>query len=342
MDSRKLRFIALVLVVSLVGVASTASASPLSDKKAQAVAAKSRIDALATKAEIATEDYDQAKIKYDRLAARVDTVQQRLWRIDSQQAVLQKSLGTRAESMYRSGPVGILDVLLGSKSFQDFATTWDLLNQMNKQDAGTVAKLKDLRTQSLVIKKQLDGAKSSAKTVYDTMSARRSSILSDQRKAQAILHSDQAAIQAIEAADNAQASAAARQHGGGSGKGTGWNWGDPPRAPRSGVVSIAMKYIGRPYQWGASGPDSFDCSGFTMFVYAQVGVSLPHSSRAQAGSGAFVSRGNLQPGDLVFFGHPIHHVGIYVGGGDMIHSPHTGSTVRVSPLESDYAGACRP
>ena len=103
-----------------------------------------------------------------------------------------------------------------------------------------------------------------------------------------------------------------------------------------------MRYLGRPYQWGASGPGSFDCSGFTMFVYAQVGVSLPHSSRAQASSGAFVSRGNLQPGDLVFFGNPIHHVGIYVGGGDMIHSPHTGSTVRVSPLEGGYAGACRP
>ena len=341
-ESRRLRVIALVLVVSLMGAASSAFASPLADKKAQAVAAKGRIDALATKVEIATEDYDQAKIKYDRLAARVHTVQRRLRRIDSQQAVLQKSLGTRAESMYRTGPVGILDVLLGSASFQDFATTWDLLNQMNKQDAGTVAKLKGLRSESLIVKTQLDGARASAKKVYDTMSARRSAILSDQRKAQAILRSDQAAIQALEAADNAQATAAARQHGGGSGKGTGWNWGDPPRAPRSGVVSIAMRYLGRPYQWGASGPGSFDCSGFTMFVYAQVGVSLPHSSRAQASSGAFVSRGNLQPGDLVFFGNPIHHVGIYVGGGDMIHSPHTGSTVRVSPLEGGYAGACRP
>jgi len=79
-----------------------------------------------------------------------------------------------------------------------------------------------------------------------------------------------------------------------------------------------------------------------MFVYRQVGVSLPHSSRAQISSGERVSRADLAPGDLVFFGSPIHHVGIYVGGGMMIHSPHSGSSVRIDPLHSDYSGACRP
>jgi cell wall-associated NlpC family hydrolase len=79
-----------------------------------------------------------------------------------------------------------------------------------------------------------------------------------------------------------------------------------------------------------------------MFVYRQAGVSLPHSSRAQIGVGERVSRDNLQPGDLVFFGSPIHHVGIYVGGGMMIHSPHTGAVVRIDPLHRNYSGATRP
>jgi cell wall-associated NlpC family hydrolase len=79
-----------------------------------------------------------------------------------------------------------------------------------------------------------------------------------------------------------------------------------------------------------------------MFVYRQVGVSLPHSSRAQIGYGQRVSRSNLRAGDLVFFGSPIHHVGIYVGGGMMIHAPHTGAVVRIDPLHSNYSGACRP
>ncbi|MDH4139710.1 MAG: NlpC/P60 family protein [Coriobacteriia bacterium] len=104
-----------------------------------------------------------------------------------------------------------------------------------------------------------------------------------------------------------------------------------------------MRYLGAPYRWGASGPNAFDCSGFTMFVYSQVGVSLPHSSRAQLGCGERVSRSDLQPGDLVFFGSPIHHVGIYVGGGNYIHAPHTGAVVRIDPLSrGDYSGACRP
>jgi len=120
------------------------------------------------------------------------------------------------------------------------------------------------------------------------------------------------------------------------------NFPPPTRAPRSQVVSIAKRYLGAPYVWAAAGPNSFDCSGFTMFVYRQVGVSLPHSSRAQIGYGERVSRSNLRPGDLVFFGSPIHHVGIYVGGGMMIHAPHTGARVRIDPLHSNYSGAARP
>ena len=105
-----------------------------------------------------------------------------------------------------------------------------------------------------------------------------------------------------------------------------------------------MKAIGSPYEWAASGPDSFDCSGLTMWAYGHVGVSLPHHAASQIGYGQRVSRSNLQPGDLVFFGSPIHHVGMYVGHGDFIHAPHTGDVVKISSLadRGDYVGACRP
>jgi cell wall-associated NlpC family hydrolase len=95
--------------------------------------------------------------------------------------------------------------------------------------------------------------------------------------------------------------------------------------------------------WAASGPDHFDCSGLTMYVYAHAGVYLPHSSSAQFSSGRHVDRSDLRPGDLVFFGSPIHHVGIYIGNGDMIESPEAGESVRVSgAFRGDYAGAVRP
>ena len=106
----------------------------------------------------------------------------------------------------------------------------------------------------------------------------------------------------------------------------------------------AEKAIGRPYVWSASGPNSFDCSGLTMWAYGHAGVSLPHRSRDQIHRGARVSRSNLRPGDLVFFGSPIHHVGMYVGAGDFIEAPHAGSRVRIASLaeRGDYVGACRP
>ena len=112
--------------------------------------------------------------------------------------------------------------------------------------------------------------------------------------------------------------------------------GSPPAPSHGGVVGIAMQYLGTPYVWGGASPSGFDCSGFTMYVYAQVGVSLPHYAAAQYGMGTPVSRSSLAPGDLVFF-NGLSHVGIYIGGNQMIHSPHTGDVVKISSLTGWYA-----
>lgn len=102
------------------------------------------------------------------------------------------------------------------------------------------------------------------------------------------------------------------------------------------VVAIAMQYLGVPYRWGGASPSTgFDCSGFTMYVFAQIGVSLPHYAAAQYGLGQAVSRSDLQPGDLVFF-HGLGHMGMYIGGGNFIHSPQTGDVVKISSLSEPY------
>ena len=112
--------------------------------------------------------------------------------------------------------------------------------------------------------------------------------------------------------------------------------GPAPPPTHSSVVSIAEQYLGVPYRWGGASPSGFDCSGLVMYVFAQVGVSLPHSSYAQYGMGSAVSRDQLQPGDLVFF-DGLGHVGIYVGGGSFIHAPHTGDVVKISSISGWYA-----
>lgn len=114
-------------------------------------------------------------------------------------------------------------------------------------------------------------------------------------------------------------------------------------ASASSAVSYAMAQVGKSYVWGASGPDSFDCSGLTMAAWATQGVSLPHNSGAQYAAGTPVSESELQPGDLVFYYSPISHVGLYVGDGQVVNALNPGSGVQVSGLhDMPFSGAVRP
>ncbi|MBQ3425949.1 MAG: C40 family peptidase [Clostridia bacterium] len=114
------------------------------------------------------------------------------------------------------------------------------------------------------------------------------------------------------------------------------------------IVNTAMKYLGTPYRWGGTSPGGFDCSGLVQYVCRANGISVPRVAASQRGAGRYVSRENLQPGDLVFFsnGGGISHVGIYAGNGNMVHAPHTGDVVKVASINSSYrishyAGAVR-
>jgi cell wall-associated NlpC family hydrolase len=101
--------------------------------------------------------------------------------------------------------------------------------------------------------------------------------------------------------------------------------------------------VGDRYVWGATGPSSWDCSGLTMKAYRVAGISIPHSSSSQYYSYRHISKSQLQPGDLVFFYSPIHHVGIYIGGGMIVHAANPRSGVKVASLNSmPYSGASRP
>jgi cell wall-associated NlpC family hydrolase len=343
--SRK-HLIAAVLAVSILVSAAPAAAAPLASKRAEAERIKVEIDRLDEKMDVAVEDYNEANLRYSELKTRVAKNQSRLKQLNGTISTLQTSLEVRVDSMYRNGPLGTLDVLFGTTSFEDFASTWDLLNQFNEQEAASVAQLKATREEVRSVEADLESSGAQAKTQLAAVAKRRTAITSDLARRAGLLKGLEAEIAQLQAEARARALQAARRtqtkKRPASGSTGGWDWGNPTKAPRGQVVTIARRYLGRPYRWAASGPGSFDCSGFTMFVYAQVGVSLPHSSRAQISSGQRVSRANLQPGDLVFFGRPIHHVGIYVGGGMFIHSPRTGDVVSVDPLLSDFSGACRP
>jgi cell wall-associated NlpC family hydrolase len=114
-----------------------------------------------------------------------------------------------------------------------------------------------------------------------------------------------------------------------------------PGAAAQTAVNAALSKLGKAYVYGATGPNTFDCSGLTGWAYAQAGITIPRTSAAQSTFGAAVSRSALQPGDLVFFGSPVHHVGMYLGDGKMVQAPETGDVVKISALQNDYVGARR-
>ena len=342
MTTRRRTSFAAILALILCLTTVPAGATPRSDKVARAQAVKGRIDALNDRTEIATERYNLARIRYEKYVAKRKQAEKRLAAAKKQYNRYQGHLNGRVAAMYRGGATGFIDVLFGAKDFQQFAATWDFLTSLNEGDAANVAGLrvakrkldaarKDVRKSELAAKGQLKIAREAKRSVE--------SQLAEQRR---LLSGIEAEIAALDRAEEARQAAAARASV--SGAFNGFRTFPPPtRAPRGEVVSVAMRYLGAPYVYGAAGPNSFDCSGFTMFVYNQVGVGLPHNAAMQQSVCEPVGRSDLQPGDLVFFGRPAHHVGLYIGGGNMIHAPHTGDVVRIAPaFRSNFSGGGRP
>jgi peptidoglycan DL-endopeptidase CwlO len=315
---------------------------------AEARQVKDQVDALNTRVEIANENYLVAAGKHSKLLSETRAAAARVKKAQKRLNQLEKHLGTRANDMYRNGPLGFLDVLLGAKSFDQFARTWDILKQLNEADANYIADTKDAKAEFQAAHKQLSAKEKSAAHQQSIMAGNKRYIegkLAEREQKLAGVEAQVTQLQAAEAAAaRARAAAAQRSYtSGSSSSGSSDNYKSPTIPAHGDVVTYAKSRLGCRYVWGGSGPNTFDCSGLTMWSYRRIGISLPHSSREQINSGQRVSRKDLQPGDLVFFGSPIHHVGMYVGGGEMIEAPYTGARVRIVSMDrSDYAGACRP
>jgi peptidoglycan DL-endopeptidase CwlO len=347
--SRSITAVLVALLVPAIAVP-PALASTLSDKKAQAAAVQVQLSNLEKKAEIATEAYNQSRDAYDKLTAKVRTAQTRVNALTAKRDTLQTALGNRADAMYRTDDtLGVVQALLSAHSIEDLASTIELLTRISEQDAATVAQVKLTREEAQAAKQELQTAQAAALVERNAMAANEAAARKQVAARAHVLASLKADIKKIIARQQAAEAAAARARWRAL-RGSRGNFYDPggnPPSSSKGALAVwwAEKALGRPYVWGASGPYSFDCSGLTMWAYRHAGVRLPHYSGGQINCGSRVGRSNLQPGDLVFFGSPIHHVGMYVGHGDFIEAPHAGASVRISSLSDrmgDYAGACRP
>jgi len=340
----------------LTAASATADPGAIASKQAEAQSVLGQIQQLDSSLERAVEAYNLATVKLNRIK---HDLSQNTVALSSARKSLKRAQGqliNRAVDMYTSGDQNAgLAVLLGASNLDDMLGRIDASERVSQQDTLVLRQVAHLRREVQHRQRFLQHAHAEQVQVVAERNAARASIESQLGQRRALLGSIQgeiAHLKAVEAARQAElqreAEARLAQQQSQQRQATlaptvpvTAPQAPSPTAPappptHGGVVGIAMHYLGTPYVWGGASPSGFDCSGFVMYVFAQIGVSLPHSSYAQYGYGSAVSRGDLQPGDLVFF-DGLGHVGIYIGGGSFIHAPHTGDVVKISSMTGWYA-----
>jgi peptidoglycan DL-endopeptidase CwlO len=347
--------LAVLLAVALIGAA-PAFADRIEDKKAEAQQVLADIEALDARLGQSIEAYNAATIKLDAIKADLQANRRQMHVARGNLDVAQRRLATRLRDLYVGESTSTLEVFLGSTSFDDLINRLDTIDRVSQEDTQVLQEVKRFRTEVTVRGEQLKRARASQEQVVAERAAAKREIESGLAERQRLLSSirdeierlkeeeaRQQEILARQAAARQATQDAALQHAiDTSVVGAAAETPEAAVAPPSrygGVVGIALQYLGIPYVWGGSSPASgFDCSGFIMYVYALVGVSLPHHAASQFNYGVPVSYDQLQPGDLVFF-NGLGHAGIYIGGGQFVHAPHTGDVVKISSLSDSWYAA---
>jgi cell wall-associated NlpC family hydrolase len=360
--NKRVLILSAILVVALWAVGSaTGEPSSVGSKQAQAQSVMAQIQSLDASLEHAIDAYNLANEKLEAIRADLRENREELAIAQGNLKRAQRALASRVVAIYTSGESdSTLDVLVGSRSLADLVEGLEAVARVSEQDTHVLGDVRKFRTQVQRRRAQLKHARARQAQLVAERAANKASIegrLADRQRLLSSIRTEIAQIRAAEQrrqaelARQARARAAAPQPlipelastGSSSAESAAPTVAEAPAALPSappsrygGVVGIAMQYLGTPYVYGGASPSGFDCSGFIMYVFSQIGVSLPHNAAAQYGYGTPVDRSQLQPGDLVFF-NGLGHAGIYVGGGSFIHSPHTGDVVKISSISGWYA-----
>lgn len=355
---------AAILAVGLSVPAASAFAAPSDDKQAEAQAALQKLNQYQSELDQASANYEAAHQEQIDAQNRVDEAQKQIEEKTAQIEKDQQRLSDRARDMYRSGDTNFLDVILGASSFEQFATTWNMLETLNGNDAELVSETKTAREdlqaakqeaeeQAKVASDKAEEAKSVAEAAdqkasemqqtYNSLSAEAQELISQERAAQEA--QQQAAAAAAEQNGTAGNDAAANitnnnrnnttssnssssNSNKNNASSSATNNSKPQSVSGNSVVNRAYSQLGKPYKWGAVGPNSFDCSGLVSYCltgsYSRLGTTGTFMGWTRVS--------NPQPGDICVNSH---HCGIYIGGGQMIHAPRTGDVVKVSSVHSD-------
>ncbi|HEX9527765.1 MAG TPA: NlpC/P60 family protein, partial [Streptosporangiaceae bacterium] len=349
-------------------------------------AASAELTKLQTQAEVLIERYDEARVNEQRAASAYRVTEARLRQAQRQQAASQRRVARLAAEEFESGGgfdpmTAMLGDAHGPQAYMNQVGLGQVLTQSGtdtlaaNQANDVVARVFRTQAHDLLVAQQADlRAANDLKLAIQASVARQlafvqvnrgqrnklaGELAAAQAKESALQAARQAALAAQAAAEAARAAAAAAAGGGGGSGGSpagssqvpSWAGGSGASATQGDIAANwALTQLGKPYQWGGAGPDTYDCSGLTMVAWAHAGVQLAHWTGYQWESGPHVPLSQLQRGDLLFFAtntsdpNTIHHVGIYIGNGMMVDAPYTGAFVRIDGMYSPggLIGAVRP
>jgi peptidoglycan hydrolase CwlO-like protein len=312
----------------------------LAQRQALLDAFLAQLDILDRELAIASEQYNEAVDRLRSTKERVTVAHDDLANAEYAYELQNELLGMRATDIYKLGSFAAIEIVLEAESLGDFLTRLKFLNTLGMADAEVA---KSLLAQKELVEEtaaRLENAELEAQSIEFELRARQIEIMLRIQERQQMLAEAQGDLLAL-----LDSEAARRQReenellrqilSGASEAGITIQTGSP--------VETALAYHGIPYLWGGETTAGFDCSGLVLYVFRQHGVNLPHYSGSQFLLGERIVPAALQPGDVVFFGSPIYHVGIYMGADYFIHAPRTGDFVKISRLSArkDYAGARR-
>jgi cell wall-associated NlpC family hydrolase len=305
--------------------------------------AKKEVERLQQKMEDAVERYNYACSKLENTRAQITENKEKLNEAEQELAANKARLNSRVRAMYVNQRSNFVEVVVNAGDFDTFLVGLDLVKRVGQKDANLVRQVKDAKAKLEQARASLQEQKSAQEAAKQEIASAKSSVEGQLANAQGDLANVEAEIRAAMSRRASETSSSSSSSSRAAYDPTARR-SRPPGAPNGGVVGVAYDQLGKPYVWGAAGPNSFDCSGLTMYCYAVgAGISISHSSYAQAYCGVAVSVSELAPGDILGF-RGWGHVGLYVGGGDFIHAPQSGDVVKVTSLasRSNFCGAVRP
>jgi cell wall-associated NlpC family hydrolase len=357
------RALVLALACGLAAVPAASLAAPrkeasLAKLREQAAATRARLDAEQLRLEQLAEDLKEAYAGGVGLLAQAARLQRRQASAARELADARAELDARVRASYIGGPASsYLSALVTADDPAELLRRLPLQQAVLQSDVALVERVKAARTKADAVRAQLSARLVEQAGMAQTLAAKQAEAqaLADRlgRELRTMDRRMKRLIEAAEQREEADRRSAFNRWMASTPGVAGLTSADGAAPAARKAVRVALAQLGAPYRWGATGPNEFDCSGLMSFAYSAAGAPIPRTSRTQyaalAQAGRSVAMNALLPGDLVFFatdpGNPatIHHVGMYVGKGLMVHAPHTGDVVRTASVwRDDFAGAVRP